>query len=191
MLYLVLGVFTRPGPEAAVSPSLREAQRRGNLCPRHCEERSDVAISERIHRTRSVPVYVKEYVMKPQPAVYTLTNKPDSTLYTGVTSDLPKRIWQHKNRVMKGFSTRYNLTWLIHFVIQSGDISLRRFVTDGDCRVAALLAMTGPGRVPPDKSANTVSAVRQGEKQISVCSTISRASSTSIPRYLMVLSSLV
>jgi len=38
--------------------------------------------------------------MKKQPAVYILTNKPDGTLYTGVTSDLPKRIWQRKNRVM-------------------------------------------------------------------------------------------
>ena len=83
--------------------------------PRHCEERSDVAISGRTRRTRSVPVYVKEYVMKKQPAVYILTNKPDGTLYTGVTSDLPKRIWQHKNRVMKGFSTRYNLTRLVYF----------------------------------------------------------------------------
>ena len=53
--------------------------------------------------------------MKKQPAVYILTNKPDGTLYTGVTSDLPKRIWQHKNRVMKGFSTRYNLTRLVYF----------------------------------------------------------------------------
>ena len=53
--------------------------------------------------------------MKKQPAVYLLTNKPDGTLYTGVTSDLPKRIWQHKNRVMKGFSTRYNLTRLVYF----------------------------------------------------------------------------
>lgn len=74
-----------------------------------------MAISVRTRRTRSVPVYVKEYVMKKQPAVYILTNKPDGTLYTGVTSDLPKRIWQHKNRVMKGFSTRYNLTRLVYF----------------------------------------------------------------------------
>jgi len=74
-----------------------------------------VAISGRIHRSWSVPVYVKEYVMKREPAVYVLTNKPDGTLYTGVTSNLSKRIWQHKNKVMKGFSARYNLTRLIYF----------------------------------------------------------------------------
>ena len=53
--------------------------------------------------------------MKREPAVYVLTNKPDGTLYTGVTSNLSKRIWQHKNKVMKGFSARYNLTRLIYF----------------------------------------------------------------------------
>ena len=53
--------------------------------------------------------------MKRQAAVYLLTNKPDGTLYTGVTSDLSIRVWQHKNRVMKGFSARYNLNRLVYF----------------------------------------------------------------------------
>ena len=63
----------------------------------------------------SVPVHVKEYVMKRRPAVYLLPNKPDGTLYTGVTSDLSRRMWQHKNRVMKGFSARHNLNRLVYF----------------------------------------------------------------------------
>jgi len=53
--------------------------------------------------------------MNSQPAVYLLTNRPSGTLYTGVTSDLPKRIWQHKSKTMKGFSTRYNLTRPVYF----------------------------------------------------------------------------
>jgi len=53
--------------------------------------------------------------MKKKPAVYLLTNKPDGTLYTGVTSDLPRRMWQHKNKAMKGFSARYNLNRLVYF----------------------------------------------------------------------------
>jgi putative endonuclease len=53
--------------------------------------------------------------MSSQPAVYLLTNRPNGTLYTGVTCDLPKRIWQHKNKVMKGFSAKYNLTRLVYF----------------------------------------------------------------------------
>ena len=53
--------------------------------------------------------------MKRQPAVYLLTNKPDGTLYTGVTGDLSRRMWQHRNKATKGFSARYNLTRLVYF----------------------------------------------------------------------------
>ena len=53
--------------------------------------------------------------MNKNPAVYLLTNKPNGTLYTGVTSDLPKRVGQHKNRVTKGFCAKYNLTRLVYF----------------------------------------------------------------------------
>ena len=53
--------------------------------------------------------------MRRQPAVYLLSNKPNGTLYTRVTSDLPKRIWQHRNGITKGFSARYNLTRLVYF----------------------------------------------------------------------------
>jgi putative endonuclease len=53
--------------------------------------------------------------MTRQPAIYVLTNKPNGTLYTGVTSDLPKRVWEHKNKAIKGFSFRYNLTRLVYF----------------------------------------------------------------------------
>jgi putative endonuclease len=53
--------------------------------------------------------------MNRQPAVYLLTNRLHGTIYTGVTSDLPGRIWQHKNRISKGFSAKYNLTRLVYF----------------------------------------------------------------------------
>ena len=58
---------------------------------------------------------VKEYMMNKRPAVYLLTNRPNGTLYTGVTSDLPKRVWQHKNEISKGFCTKYNLNKLVYF----------------------------------------------------------------------------
>jgi putative endonuclease len=50
-----------------------------------------------------------------QPAVYLLTNRRNGTIYTGVTSDLPGRIWQHRNKVVHGFGSRYNLTRLVYF----------------------------------------------------------------------------
>ena len=49
------------------------------------------------------------------PFVYVLTNKPNGTLYVGVTSDLIKRIWQHKNSVTKGFTFKYNVHDLVWY----------------------------------------------------------------------------
>ena len=51
------------------------------------------------------------------PAVYILTNKPDGTLYVGVTSALKKRIWQHKEGLADGFTKRYKLHRLVYFEV--------------------------------------------------------------------------
>ena len=51
------------------------------------------------------------------PAVYLLTNRKNGVLYTGVTSNLPGRIWQHRNKLTQGFTTRYNLNRLVYFEI--------------------------------------------------------------------------
>jgi len=48
-------------------------------------------------------------------ACYLLTNRQNGTLYTGVTLDLPKRIWEHNSKLVKGFSEKYNLTNLVYF----------------------------------------------------------------------------
>lgn len=50
-----------------------------------------------------------------QPAVYIMTNKRNGTLYTGVTSDLKKRIWQHKNDLVKGFSEVHSTHMLVWY----------------------------------------------------------------------------
>ena len=47
--------------------------------------------------------------------VYILTNKKVGTLYVGVTSNLPKRIWEHKNKFVDGFTKRYNLDKLVYY----------------------------------------------------------------------------
>ena len=47
--------------------------------------------------------------------VYILTNYTNTTLYVGVTSNLSKRIYEHKNKFVDGFSKQYNLTKLIYY----------------------------------------------------------------------------
>ena len=49
------------------------------------------------------------------PCVYLLANRPHGTLYVGVTSDLVKRVWQHKNDVFEGFSSKYRIHTLVWF----------------------------------------------------------------------------
>jgi len=52
-----------------------------------------------------------------QPAVYILTNKKNGTLYIGVTSDLVKRVWEHKNNLVRGFTKRYGVHQLVWYEI--------------------------------------------------------------------------
>lgn len=47
--------------------------------------------------------------------VYILTNTQNSVLYTGVTSDLAKRIWQHKHKQISGFTNKYNIEKLVYY----------------------------------------------------------------------------
>ena len=49
--------------------------------------------------------------------IYIITNKINTVLYTGVTSDLKKRIWEHKEKVTEGFTKNYNINKLIFFEI--------------------------------------------------------------------------
>ncbi|MFP3874794.1 MAG: GIY-YIG nuclease family protein [Thiohalophilus sp.] len=49
------------------------------------------------------------------PCVYILANKRNGTLYTGVTSNLSGRVWQHKNDVVEGFTKRYRVHRLVWY----------------------------------------------------------------------------
>ena len=50
-----------------------------------------------------------------QPAVYIMASQRNGTLYVGVTSDLVKRIWEHRNDVEEGFTKRYGVHLLVYF----------------------------------------------------------------------------
>lgn len=47
--------------------------------------------------------------------VYILANKKRGTLYVGVTGNLQKRIWEHKNKLVKGFTEKYDCNRLVYF----------------------------------------------------------------------------
>ncbi len=53
--------------------------------------------------------------MNKQPCVYLLASKRNGTLYVGVTSDLIKRIWEHKNHVAEGFTSKYGVNRLVWY----------------------------------------------------------------------------
>lgn len=53
--------------------------------------------------------------MKENFYVYILSNQSNRVVYTGVTSNLIKRIWQHKNKVADGFTSKYNVNKLVYF----------------------------------------------------------------------------
>ena len=53
--------------------------------------------------------------MSKRPAVYILASKRNGTLYIGVTSDLHKRAWEHKNDLVEGFTKRYSVHRLVYY----------------------------------------------------------------------------
>ncbi len=53
--------------------------------------------------------------MNKQPCVYILASKRNGTLYVGVTSDLIKRVYEHKHDLADGFTKKYKIHHLVHF----------------------------------------------------------------------------
>ncbi len=52
---------------------------------------------------------------------YMMANKNNTVIYAGVTSNISKRVWQHKNKVYKGFTSKYNCDKLV-FYLEFSDI---------------------------------------------------------------------
>ena len=59
--------------------------------------------------------------------VYILSSKRNGTLYVGVTSDLIKRVWEHKNKLVEGFTERYGVDKLVYYEqFQDAAYAIRR-----------------------------------------------------------------
>ena len=79
-------------------------------CHTELSQESEVSQCNTISLTQNQIIYSK------YPAfVYIITNKTHTTLYIGVTSNLQKRIYEHKNHLTKGFSDKYNCEKLVYF----------------------------------------------------------------------------
>jgi putative endonuclease len=61
--------------------------------------------------------------MPKQPAVYILASKRNGTLYIGVTSNLQKRAWEHKNDVIEGFTKQYRVHLLVYYELHGDMVS--------------------------------------------------------------------
>ncbi len=55
--------------------------------------------------------------MNKQYYVYIMTNKEDDVLYTGVTNDLKRRVYEHKNKLAEGFTKKYNVIKLVYYEV--------------------------------------------------------------------------
>jgi len=56
-------------------------------------------------------------MMSNQYYVYIMTNKRNTVLYTGVTNDLRRRVYEHKGKLVDGFTKKYNITKLVYYEI--------------------------------------------------------------------------
>ena len=53
--------------------------------------------------------------------VYMMTNRHRNVLYTGMTNDLARRVYEHQNHLLPGFTSKYNVDMLVYFE-QTGDV---------------------------------------------------------------------
>ncbi len=82
------------------------------------------------------------------PAVYIIASQRNGTLYTGVTANLPKRIYEHKNKVVKGFSGQHNckiLAWFeIHETMEAAILKEKKIKGGSRKKKLSLIEGTNP-----------------------------------------------
>jgi putative endonuclease len=77
-----------------------------------------------------------------QPAVYIMANRRNGTLYTGVTSDLPRRVFDHREGTVPGFTDRYGCKMLVWYELHdtmAGAIAREKQIKAGSRRKKLVL----------------------------------------------------
>ncbi len=86
--------------------------------------------------------------MTKRPAVYIMANKRNGTLYTGVTSNLGQRVWQHRKGVADGFTKRYGcklIVWYeMHETMEAAIVREKQIKAGSRAKKAALIEATNP-----------------------------------------------
>ena len=82
----------------------------------HCEAYSPFVIaSPRLNRGEAISATMK--VVNKQYYVYIMTNRGNNVLYVGVTRDLIKRVYEHKAKLVAGFTKKYNIVKLVYYEV--------------------------------------------------------------------------
>jgi putative endonuclease len=55
--------------------------------------------------------------MKRQYYAYIMTNQRNTVLYTGITNDLKRRVYEHKEKLAEGFTSKYNITKVVYYEV--------------------------------------------------------------------------
>jgi predicted GIY-YIG superfamily endonuclease len=87
--------------------------------------------------------------MVKHPAIYIMANKQNGTLYTGVTSDLISRVYQHKYSILGGFTARYHCKDLVYYEIHDEMLTAiareKQIKAGSRKKKIALIEKTNPG----------------------------------------------
>ena len=79
----------------------------------HCEP-----LYSRVKQSRATFVYGEMTLIMPsmqyEYAVYMMANERNTVIYTGVTNDLPRRVYEHASKITKGFTKKYNVNKLVY-----------------------------------------------------------------------------
>jgi putative endonuclease len=79
------------------------------------QSRAECVVRSKLPRRPSDFAMTNSLKWPKQPCVYILTNARHTVLYTGVTSDLKARVYQHREKLPPGFTSRYNASELVYY----------------------------------------------------------------------------